>query len=287
MQRERVADDIYIFTSERYAQVTAGAVLSSEGAILIDTLLYPEETRQIKQFVEGRLGCPVRYVINTHYHADHTYGTYLFPNATVIAHKRCAELLNQRGRASLAQAQAALPELAEVRLVIPHLLIDDAPFSLTLGNKTLLLWHTPGHSPDSIVCLAREDRILFAADTVMALPYFVDGDYAAFLKTLESLQPNNFENIVQGHGEIILRGEIDEKIRSDIAYLRAVHKHAQIALTKDDPYAYLQSVDIERCGKSRVLLNGTAQQLHHDNLLRLFERLRKAEQPNSQPVETK
>ncbi|PJF33775.1 MAG: hypothetical protein CUN49_17755, partial [Candidatus Thermofonsia Clade 1 bacterium] len=67
----------------------------------------------------------------------------------------------------------------------------------------------------------------------------------------------------------------------------AVHKHAQIALTKDDPYAYLQSVDIERCGKSRVLLNGTAQQLHHDNLLRLFERLRKAEQPNSQPVETK
>ncbi len=283
MQRERVADDIYIFTSERYAQVTAAAVITNEGAILIDTLLYPDETRQIKQFVENRLGCPVRYVVNTHYHADHTYGTCLFPNATVIAHQRCAELLEQRGRASLAQAQAALPELSEVRLVIPTLLIKDTTFSLTLGNKTILMWHTPGHSPDSITCLAREDRVLFAADTVMALPYFVDGDYNELLSALERLQHNNFENIVQGHGEVILRGEIEEKLRSDITYLRALRKHVEIALSKADPHAYLRNVDIEQCGKSRVLLNGTVQQLHRDNLLALFERIRQA----SQPVETK
>lgn len=286
MQRERVADDIYVFTSERYAQVTAGAILSSEGAVLIDTLLYPDETRQIKQFVEGRHGCPVRYVINTHYHADHTYGTFLFPNATVIAHVRCAELLEERGRTSIAKAQAAQPEFAEVRLVLPHLLINESPFSLTLGGKTLLLWHAPGHSPDSIVCLAREDRVLFAADAIMAVPHFVDGGYDDCLNTLERLRHNNFENIVQGHGEVILRGEIEEKLQSDIAYLRALRKHAEIALTKDDPHGYLHSVDIERCGKSRVLLNGIAEQLHRANLLALFEQLRKAEQPASQRMET-
>ena len=60
MQRERVADDIYVFTSEVYAQVTAGAVITSEGAIFIDTLVFPEETRNIRNFIEGRLGCPVR-----------------------------------------------------------------------------------------------------------------------------------------------------------------------------------------------------------------------------------
>ncbi|MBO9309840.1 MAG: MBL fold metallo-hydrolase [Chloroflexi bacterium] len=286
MRRERVADDIYVFTSERYAQVTAGAVLSSEGAALIDTLLYPSETRQIKQFIEGRLGCPVRYVINTHYHADHTYGTYLFPEATVIAHVRCAELLEQRGCESIAQARAAQREFAEVRLVLPRLLIDESPFHLRLGNKTLLMWHTPGHTLDSIVCLVREERVLFAADTIMALPHFVDGDYEAHLSTLERLQHNNFESIVQGHGEVILRGEIEEKLQSDIAYLRAVRKHAEIALTKDDPYGYLQSVDIEHCGKSRVLLNGIAEQLHRANLFALFERLRKAEQIASQQTET-
>src|SRR4051794_24808343 len=112
MQRERVADDIYVFTSEVYAQVTAGAVITSEGAILIDTLVFPEETRSIRNFIEGRLGCPVRYVINTHYHADHTYGTCFFPGAVVVAHALCYNLLDTRGRVGLEQAKTSMPELS-------------------------------------------------------------------------------------------------------------------------------------------------------------------------------
>jgi glyoxylase-like metal-dependent hydrolase (beta-lactamase superfamily II) len=104
MQRERVADDIYVFTSELYAQVTAGAVITPEGAILIDTLVFPEEARAIKNFLENRLTCPVRYVINTHYHADHTYGTCYFPEAQVVAHARCYDLLDTRGRDGLRSA---------------------------------------------------------------------------------------------------------------------------------------------------------------------------------------
>ena len=41
MLRERVSEDVYVFTSELYAQVTAGAVLSADGAIVIDTLPFP------------------------------------------------------------------------------------------------------------------------------------------------------------------------------------------------------------------------------------------------------
>src|SRR5512147_2059438 len=101
MQRERVADDIYVFTSDLYAQVTAGVVVTSEGTVVIDTLVYPDETRFIKRFVESRLGTSIRYVINTHFHADHTTGTCLFKGARVIAHARCRELLITRGRESL------------------------------------------------------------------------------------------------------------------------------------------------------------------------------------------
>ena len=56
MQRERVTEDIYVFTSDLYAQVTAGVVLTTAGAVVIDTLVYPEETLAIKRFVEERLG---------------------------------------------------------------------------------------------------------------------------------------------------------------------------------------------------------------------------------------
>ncbi len=273
MQRERVADDIYVFTSERYAQVTAGAIVTDEGAILIDTLLFPEETKAIKNYLENRLDCMVKYVINTHYHADHTYGTCLFPNAMVVGHRLCYDLLNTRGREGLTQAQHGTSELDEIQIALPHLVFDSRTINVYLGNKTVQLWHSPGHSPDSIVCLVKEDRVLFAADTLMPLPYFVDGSYDDFVQSLHALQNNNFENIVQGHGEVVLRGEIEDKIASDLRYLAAIKKHAETASTKSDPERYLDGIDIERCGKSRIPLSGTVQTLHRENLRALHRQI--------------
>jgi cyclase len=258
MQRERVAEDIYVFTSDRYVQVTAGAVITSEGAVLIDTLVFPDETLQMKRIIESRLGSKVRYVINTHFHADHTTGTCFFDGAHVIAHKLCRDLLDQRGRESLEHTKSTTDELREVRLVLPDMVFDNGVFTLYIGGKTLQMWHTPGHSLDSIVCLVKEDRVLFAADTVMPIPYFVDGNYDDFLNSLHSLQGKNLENVIQGHGEIILRGEIEEKLQSDIDYLHKVRQSVDKALASANPDKALNAIDIERCGKSRILLNGMA-----------------------------
>src|SRR5689334_10851017 len=121
MLRERVANNVFVFTSELYAQVTAGAIITSAGAILIDTLAFPSESRQIAQFIEERHGVAIRYVVNTHYHADHTYGTSLFENARLIAHRQCRALLDTRGRAGLEQAQRGSREMSSVRLRLPDI----------------------------------------------------------------------------------------------------------------------------------------------------------------------
>jgi len=274
MQRERVADDIYIFTSDLYAQVTAGVVATSEGAVVIDTLVYPEETQQIKRFVDMRLGTSVRYVINTHFHADHTTGTCFFKGARVIAHAHCRELLDKRGRESLERVKTASHEMRDVELVLPDIVFDGGPLNLYIGNKTLQLWSTPGHSPDSIVCLVKEDRVLFAADTLMPIPYFVDGDYDDFLSSLDSLRNGNFENVIQGHGEVILRGEVEEKIQMDMDYLLKLKMAVDGALTPHAPEKALEAIDVESCGKSRILLNGTVEQLHRQNVLALASQRR-------------
>lgn len=274
MQRERIAEDIHVFTSDRYVQVTAGAVVTTEGVILIDTLVFPEETLHMKRYIEGRLGSKVRFVINTHFHADHTTGTCFFEDAHVIAHARCRALLDERGRKSLEHTKAASEEMRNVRLVLPNMVFDSGMLTLHIGGKTLQLWHTPGHSPDSIVCLIKEDRVLFAADTLMSLPYFVDGSYDDFLDSLRGLQGRNLENVVQGHGEVILRGEIEEKIQSDIDYLLKMRQAVDKALTSPAPDEALAAIDIERCGKSRILLNGAAQQLHRQNVTTLASQRR-------------
>ena len=121
MVRDRISEDIYLFSSTRYAQVSAGAVLSPEGAALIDTLAFPTETLEIRHFIEHKMGCKVRWVINTHHHADHTMGNYLFPEAEIIAHQLCRELLDTRGRQGLEAAKGHTPELEGVAIVLPTL----------------------------------------------------------------------------------------------------------------------------------------------------------------------
>ncbi len=268
MQRERVADDIYVFTSDLYAQVTAGVIMTSEGAVVIDTLAYPEETLLMKRFIESRLGTTVRYVINTHFHADHSTGTCFFKGARVISHALCRELLNTRGRSSLEKSKAA-NEMRDVELILPDIVFSGGTFTLHIGNKTFQFWSTPGHSIDSIVGLVKEDRVLFAADTLMPIPYFVDGNFDDFVASLTGLRNGNFENVIQGHGEIILRGEVEEKIQTDIDYLLKLRTAVDAALANPFPDAALEAIDIESCGKSRILLNGAISQLHRQNVLTL------------------
>ncbi len=270
MQRERLTDNIYVFRSDHYAQVTAGAVITDAGAILIDTLLYPEETLRIKRFVETGLGAEVRFVINTHFHADHSAGTCFFPDAQVIAHELCREYLDTRGREALERMKANAQEFRAVDVVLPNITFADR-MTLALGETVLNLRASPGHSPDSIVCLVEGDEILFAADTVMPIPYFVDGDMVDFERSLQQLLRADFENIVQGHGEIVLRGEVADKISGDLEYLSALNHGVQAALEQgfDDIAARVPLAD---CGKSHVLLNGLVQQLHEQNIRALLSK---------------
>jgi glyoxylase-like metal-dependent hydrolase (beta-lactamase superfamily II) len=276
MIRERVSEDIYIFTSEIYAQVTAGVLLYADGAVLIDTLAFPSETLEIKDFLENRLGVRVRYVVTTHSHADHTNGTCFFPDAEVIAHALCREKLNTTGRQALARVKEQNQDLANVEIRLPDLLLNNGPLLLHMGKKTLQIFHTPGHSLDSISVLLREDRILFAGDLVMPIPHIVDGDLDAMAASLQLLPQLGLENVVQGHGEVVLRGEIDETIKSHLRYLDNIRRKAEQAVKKGKPRESLREVDIESCGKSRIPLNGLVSQLHTANLLSLYDKIKAA-----------
>src|SRR5690606_29020888 len=111
MRRERVSEDIYIFTSDLYAQVTASAILTPEGAIVIDTLPFPAESREMADFVHRRSPNGARFVINTHFHADHVYGNFLYPEAEIISHRLCREMLLEFGEQQLEAAKAETPGL--------------------------------------------------------------------------------------------------------------------------------------------------------------------------------
>ncbi|MFZ5918296.1 MAG: MBL fold metallo-hydrolase [Chloroflexota bacterium] len=272
MRRERIAEDVYVFTSDLYAQVTAGVILTREGAVIIDTLPFPQESIELGVFVRRASRQGVRYVINTHHHADHVYGNYLFPEAELLAHEKCRRALLNHGQRGLDKAKAQVPELADVRLRIPDVVFDRGEMIVHLGNKSLILTLAPGHTEDSITVYAKEEKVLFAADTIMPVPYIVFGDADEMIASLNSISKLPIDSIVQGHGEVLLRGEVAETLETSVRYLQTIKKRAQAAVDKGAAKETLQRVGIEECGKSRIPLNGLVQQLHLANLMHLYEK---------------
>jgi cyclase len=270
MHRERVSENVFWFQSEVYAQVTAGVVAGPQWAVVIDTLALPDETLTIREFIEHELNVPVRYVINTHYHADHAWGNCFFPGATVISHARCRELLEERGAPSLETAKKQNLSLRQVKIVPPQMTFVNGDMTLRVGKKNLIISAAFGHSDDGISVLVEEDRILFAGDSFMPVPHIVDGDVDDNIASIKQVAKMGLENIVQGHGDIILRGEIDAAVRENLNYLNAIKKSVKgIAKRKNAP-ELLEEMKIETCGKSRVLLGGLAEGLHQSNLRALL-----------------
>jgi len=273
LKRERVAENVYSFQSDVYAQVNAGAVVGPNWAIVIDTLALPEETLEIRRFIEQDLQIPVRYVINTHYHADHTWGNYLFPNATILSSTLCRELINTKGRASLEEAKKQGTTFRQGRIVLPHLTFSEGSMNLRIGKKTLTMISFPGHSPDNIGVVVEEDRVLFAGDILMPIPYIVDGDADEMVLSLKEIGTMGLENVVQGHGDIVLRGEVEISIKDNLAYLSAIRRAVRKSARRKYPWDLLEDIGVEECGKSRVLIGGLAEDLHSRNLFALYQHL--------------
>ncbi|MBI3741069.1 MAG: MBL fold metallo-hydrolase [Chloroflexi bacterium] len=273
MRKERVTENVYLFTSEMYAQVTASAIVTSEGTVVIDTLPFPRETREMLDFLRGESKRGVRYVVNTHHHADHVYGNYLFDEADIVASDKCRELMRKSGEKNLAEAKAQTPDLEEVVLRLPNLTFPEK-MTLHLGERVLRLMPLPGHTLDGVGVYLEGDKILFSGDAVMPIPYFFWGDRTVLQETLRAIREMNLENIVQGHGEVLLKGEINETLDAALTYLDCVFDKVKTKMAaRMSKERLVNDIPLESCGYAGIELDGLVKQLHRSNLLRVYQTL--------------
>jgi len=272
MRLDRVAEDIFILISEQYAQVTCTVLLTDAGAIVVDAMPFPREAEQVRSFVETRLGTDsVRYLIHTHFHTDHTVGTYLFSKAEVVAQEKCRVALQRVGTVSLQRAKRDTPSLAAARVRLPDITFRDA-MHLHLGHRSLHLFATPGHTPDGASLYVAGDKVLIAGDAIMPVPHIVGGNWQILIESLERIRSFKPSFVVQGHGDVLLRGEVETTIDANIAYLHAiVAKVEEIVRAGGRPSA-LREIDIESCGISRIPLDGLVSKLHLENLVSLYRK---------------
>jgi len=258
-----------------FVEVNAGLVVTPEGGILIDALPFPSETKQIINFAKRLCPQGIKYVVNTISHADHVYGSCFFPDAELIAHETCRDLLIEYGEQALAEAKTQTPELQDVEIRLPKIVFDEGML-IRLGGKTVHIKHAPGPSPDVSVVHVREEKVLFASDLIMPVPLISSpmADIELYKRSLESLHEFNLECIVQGHGDILLRGEVTSSIDSSIKYIDDIQALVEELMDQGATKQDLLQYDIEQYDRSRIPLGGLVQQFHNQNLLHLWDQTR-------------
>ena len=138
MRRERVSDDIYVFTSDLYAQVTASAVVTREGIVVIDTLPFGVETQEMIDYLNSLGMGPIKYMVNTHWHLDHINGNYLFDDSVeFVCHKRCQQAIMEFCPPALEEAKETTPLLDDAERRIHNVVFEDGELVLHVSNKSV------------------------------------------------------------------------------------------------------------------------------------------------------
>ena len=175
----------------------------------------PADDRHIQAIVAAA-PTPIRYILVTHTHRDHS------PGATPLEAATGALLLGRTTPHPHWQDPAFVPDR--------ELCHDDR---LPLGSGcTLRVIHTPGHASNHLCFLLEEERTLFTGDHIIQGSTVVidppDGDMGAYLKSLESLLREPLDQLAPGHGTLIprpheaIRGLIQHRLRREAKVIGAL-----------------------------------------------------------------
>ena len=189
-------------------EANTGFVVMDDSVLVVDTHMVPEAARELISKIKKITPLPVRYVVNTHWHPDHTHGnaSYVaaFGSETIfITHTTTRDDIATLGYKRLEINLPKNPALGEVELVLPNLTFS-TELNLHMANRRIqLLFFGRGHTRGDIVVYLPDDKLAFVGDLITGGPPFArDGYPFAWISTLQSLQRLDIEIIVAGHGKI-------------------------------------------------------------------------------------
>lgn len=194
----------------------AGFVVTSQGVVVFDALGTPSLGWDLLQQIARITDQPIRYLVVSHYHADHIYGLQAFKDHTsaiIVAQERASEykesneeIADERANQRLDQRRQALfPWVNRDTRVVPPDITYRQRATLNLGGKRfVLIYAGPAHSASDMMMMVEPDGVLFAGDIVQnsRIPFMNSDDvdtanWLTALKEVENLDP---KFIIPGHG---------------------------------------------------------------------------------------
>jgi cyclase len=229
-----------------------GFLASRDGVISVDATSTERRTRAYLDAIATVTDRPVRTLVNTHHHGDHTHGNYLFGGATIVGHERCREAI----------LGTPMPPPAGVWTDVDWGLLKLAPPFLTY-TVGVTLWSgdlrcevryvgTPAHTTNDSIVHIPERSVVFAGDLLFngGTPFALMGSVSGWIEALETvLRPLGARTLVPGHGPVCGPEVIDDVL----AYLHFVQRTAREA--KAEGLSPLQAARTVDLGEFKDLLD--------------------------------
>ncbi len=179
---------------------TLAVRVTSEGVILVDDM-FQQNYEQIVSLIKTVTDQPVKYVISTHHHGDHTGGNvrFLGANAQIIGHKN----------ARAAMTRGATPQPG------PPPLTFTTEAAVHLGGVEAQLFHVgSGHTNGDAIVYFPDLRVMATGDLFVVLPRVPTIDYAnggttlGWVPTLDTVLEFDFDTVIPGHGPVSTKADL-------------------------------------------------------------------------------
>jgi cyclase len=213
-----VADGVFAYVQEGggLCVSNAGLIVGPDRCIAIDSLFSPSMTLAFRDAIRRVTDKPVRLLINTHHHVDHTLGNALFPEAQVLSHVNAKREQRRVGKSVLDVLRPLLPELvAETDAVtqrLPNMTFSGSARFLLGGRAIELLHFGPAHTIGDALIVLPAERLLFAGDVAFhyITPLGLEGHIGGWRGVCDEIDSLEIDTIVPGHGPVGGKPELRE-----------------------------------------------------------------------------
>ncbi|MBI2822154.1 MAG: MBL fold metallo-hydrolase [Acidobacteria bacterium] len=272
---QKIAEGVYAAIARPQYKVNSNAavIINDDGVLVVDSHSKPSAARALIAEIGRITDKPVRYVVNTHFHADHTRGNQAYPSAfprgvTIISSETTREALVARGLPSvkqqlaqmpaeieqlerrlaseqdasgreklqgdLAQAREYLQELRSMEITLPDLTFDRSLILHKKERDIYILFLGRGHTAGDAVVYLPKEKIAATGDLLQGWwPYMADAYPPEWIETLTQLSKLDFDTFIGGHGEVKSKSHLDFFRKCIAALIEETRKAQQRGETLD------------------------------------------------------
>ncbi|WP_243472734.1 MBL fold metallo-hydrolase [Winogradskyella sp. MH6] len=181
-------------------------IVTGKGVLLFDTGSSELIGNKIKSTIKSITNQPVRWVINSHSHADHWLGNAAFADAEIIASNQAFETMKKYGKDDVAfYAKVTNGTIGSTKLKYPNLLLHEPQKRTFGGLEVEFIFANDGHSEGDVLMWLPEQKIIFGGDVLSSdwMPIITNySNLSNLINTLQTVAKLNPSVVLTGHGNV-------------------------------------------------------------------------------------